>query len=220
MAKQWIKDQVRRNEYQDFIGRSLHWILDNRQQALIGFGAAAGSILLVVGLLYRYNEGQKTAWERLSVAQGYAYSGQTDASLKLLKELTSDYGGSKAAGFGLLFAGDIMYRQGSYKEAVDYYSKVIERENPKAALPIALADTAIAQEAAGQFAQAAAAAQRFLDTYSDHFLAPQVHASLARCLQAQGQSDAAKAALQKISLQYPDTPWSNWAQQKLNPKTP
>lgn len=215
MAKQWIKAQVRHNEYQDFVDRGLHWVLANRQRALIGAGSAAGVVLLSLLFLYRYRAGQNTAWERLSVAQGYAYSGQGEASLKQLKELAADYGGSKAAGFGLLFAGDLLYRQGSYKEAVAYYNQVVERENPKAAVPIALANSAIAQEAGGDFAQAAATAQRFLDLFSDHFMAPQVHASLARGLQAQGQVDAAKAALQKISLQYPETPWSAWAQQRL-----
>ena len=84
--------------------------------------------------------------------------------------------------------------------------------------PLALANTAMAQEAAGEFNQALVTNQRFLDTYSDHFMAPQAHASMARCQQSLGQLDQAKVTYQKITLQYPDTPWARWAQERLSAK--
>jgi TolA-binding protein len=85
----------------------------------------------------------------------------------------------------------------------------------------ALADKVSTLEAAGKSADCAAAAQSFLDANGDHLLAAQVHVSLARCQSALGQADAAKGTLQRISLQYPNTPWSAWASARLQiPATP
>jgi TolA-binding protein len=80
---------------------------------------------------------------------------------------------------------------------------------------VALCDLALAQEAAGKPQESAQTAQHFLDTYPDHYLAPQAHACLARSLAASGQAEQAKTALQKISLQYPGTSWADWAAAKL-----
>ena len=57
--------------------------------------------------------------------------------------------------------------------------------------------------------------ERFLGAYAEHFLAPQVHVSLARCETTLGQRDTAKATLQKIALQYPESSWATWAQERL-----
>lgn len=215
MAKQWIKQEMKRNEVESAVGKGMQWAMGNRQTTLAVAGAILAALVLAAGLLYRNHSMQTTAWDRLSVAQNYAYGGQPAASLQQLKELTADYGGTKAAGYAHLFAGDILFRQGSFKEAVESYAKVSEGSDAKLA-SVALADTSLALEAAGQYQQAIAAAQRFLDAHADSFLAPQVHSSLGRSQHALGQIDQAKATYQKISLQYPDTPWAGWAQSKLS----
>ena len=220
MAKQWVKHQVRHNEVQDFLGRAINWGLANRRQAGIVLGSAAGVLLLGGLLIYRSRSVQSAAWDRLALAQTYAYSGRPDAALQQIKDLSAERPAAKATAYGQLFAGDLLYHQGSYKEAVEAYAKILEREEPKNLVPLALADTAISLEASGQFSQAAGAAQRFLENHSDHFLAPQVHACMARSLQALGQIDQAKATYQKMSLQYPDTGWAGWAQARLNPPAP
>lgn len=218
MAKQWVKQQLHRNELQDVVDKGLIWTLKNRQTALMAGGVLLAAILILGGALYHRRSQQAAAWERLSLAQYSAYSGQLDAALKQINELKTDHTGSKAAAFGLLFAGDIQYRQGLYKEAVGSYSSILESGDAKFLQPLALANTAMAQEAAADFNQAIATDQRFLDSYSDHFMAPQVYASLARCQQALGQLDQTKVTYQKITLQYPDTPWARWAQERLSAK--
>lgn len=218
MAKQWVKQQLHRNELQDVVDKGLIWTLKNRQTALMAGGGVLAAILILGGALYHRRNQQAAAWERLSLAQYSAYSGQLDAALKQIEELKMNHAGSRASAFGLLFAGDIQYRQGLYKEAVGSYSVILENSDAKFIQPLALANTAMAQEASAQFSQALATDQRFLDAYSDHFMAPQVHASIARCQQALGQSDQAKVTYQKITLQYPDTPWARWAQERLSAK--
>ena len=137
--------------------------------------------------------------------------------LKKVDELNASYPSAVASGYGLLFAGDLLYHKDQFEPSVKYYQQLLDRGQPQALQPFALSGVVSAQEAAGQCAQAAQTAERFLGTFPDHFLAPQVHASLARCQAALGQADTAKATLQKIVLQYPDTSWAAWAQEKLKP---
>jgi TolA-binding protein len=215
MSKQWARQQVRHDEVQDAVDRGLSWIKDNRQKAAAIAGGAA-LVLVVAGIfVYQIRANRASAWERLSVAQTYAYTGKPDNALEHLKQLTDEQPGSAAAAFATVFAGDLMFQRGKYKEAAAEYAKAAERAKPQSLQPVALSDLTIAHESAGDYPLAAATAQRFLDAHPDHFLAPQVHASLARSLQASGQADLAKSALQKIQLQYPDTSWAAWAQNRL-----
>ncbi|OGS18611.1 MAG: hypothetical protein A3J70_07320 [Elusimicrobia bacterium RIFCSPHIGHO2_02_FULL_61_10] len=212
MGKHWARQQVKRNEIQDFLDSAFIWISANRQIA----GGIAGAVLLLIMIvsltIYRGRTVQATAWDRLALAQNFAYGGRIDEALSQINDLAADYARTKAYGFGLLFAGDMLYPRGEYKEAQENYAKLLDSGEPKTLQPFALSAMAITQESAGQFQQAVQTAQRFLDTHPDHFLAAQVNASLARSQQALGQNDQAKATFQKIIIQYPDTSWAAWAQ--------
>ncbi len=218
MSKQWVRHQVRRNELQDAVDGGLIWITANRQ---IAGGAVLALVALVLGgifLAHRSRGKQEEAWNRLSMAQAYAYGGRPADAITQIGELSRDFSATKASGYARLFAGDLQYRLGSYKEAVDSYAPLLEGGNSKELAPLALAGTVAAQEAAGQAAEAAGTAQRFLDSSPDHFLAPQVHTALARNLLASGQAEQAKVTWQKITLQYPETPWAGLAQARLQNK--
>ncbi len=215
MGKQWIKQEIRRNELQETVDSSLLWIAGNRPKAL---GAAGLFLLLVAGAaagIYSYRSQRQAAWERLSMAQALGMTGRAEEAIKQLQELAAEQPGSDAASFGLLFLGDLQYRQGAFQEAVASYTKVLERGKPATALPMALANVAVAEEAGGRCREAADGARRFLETHPEHFLAPHVHASLARCLGVLKEGGEEKAAYQKIALQYPETGWAAWAQEKL-----
>jgi tetratricopeptide (TPR) repeat protein len=215
MGKQWVRAQVKRNELQDAVDRVLFWVAANRQTAGIAAGATA-VVLLFAGLfLYSHRAKQNAAWDELSVANGLAYSGQTDAALKKVEEISAAYPGAPASGYGLLFAGDLLFHRDRYADSVRYYQQLVDRGQPQVLQPFALSGLALAQEASKQCAEAVKTEERFLGAYPDHFLAPQVHTSLARCETALGQRDTAKATLQKIALQYPETSWAAWAQERL-----
>ena len=167
------------------------------------------------GLHWLFASQREEAWAKLAFAQSYAYAGQNPAALEQAEKLAQEHPGSPAASYGLLLAGDILYDQGKYQEARKDYQSVADSPNHKAALPLALADLALTQEAAGDCASAIATAQRFLDAYQDHYLAPPVHASLARCLAASGQGEKAKATFERMSLLYPQTYWADWAKTRM-----
>lgn len=215
MSKQWVRQQIRRDEMKDGLEVLVGWISDNRQKAAaIGGGVVA--VVLAAGIVvYQVRASRAAAWERLSVAQTYAYSGKPDTALEQVKQLAEQQPNTSAAGYATVFSGDILYQRGQYKEAAGQFSKVIERGNPKALQPVALSGLTLSQESENDYAQAIITAERFLEAYPDHYLAPQVHSSLARSLLATSKTDLAKATLQKIQLQYAGTYWAAWAQAQM-----
>lgn len=218
MGKHWARQQVRRNEVQEAVERTVDWIQVNRQVAG-GAVAAVAVALVIAGLaVYRTRANREAAWEKLAVAHALAYGGRADQAMTTVNELAKDYSGSAAAGYALVFAGDVLYPQGKYKEAIEFYSRALQNAEPKEVQPLALNDVAAAQHAAGSHAEAVQSAEKFLSSYPDHFLAPQVHMTLARALAAQGQAEAAKQAYQKIALQYPDTALAAEAQARAQAK--
>lgn len=215
MGKQWARQQVRRDEMQSALEKAVNWTAANRSLVIKVVGGALAALALGGGLLLHRRHIQGQAWERLAFAQALAYGGRPDQALEQLQKLSEELPAADASGYGRLLSGDIQYQRGNYTDALASYAAVQESGRPAAALPLALGDTAIALEASGKPQEAVQSAQRFLETYPDHFFAPQVHACLARSLQALGQAEQAKAAYQKIVLQYPDTSWAAWAQAKL-----
>ncbi len=220
MGKHWARQQVKQDELQDTLAKGVKWALANRQTA--GIGAVASIALLLFGglALHRWQTNKDEAWDRLGMAQALAFSGNPPAALQQVDALVQAQPGATASGFGLLLAGDMLYQEGKYQDAAARYSELLQNGSPKQLLSYALSDLTITQEALGQLDASAASARRFLDTYPDNFLAPQVHACLARVLMAQGKTDEAKATLQKIALQYPETSFAAWAQAQLAPPAP
>lgn len=217
MGKQWVREQIRHDEIQEAAVKGAHWLQQNRTNAGIAAGLIA-ALLLGSGLfLYSRNARENAAWEKLSLAQAQFYAGNAEAAAKQAAEAGEEFAGTRGGAYALLFAADVHFIRSNYQQSVAEYAKVLGQGRPESALPLAQGGTALAYEADAKCQQSAAAADAYLQTFPDHFLAPQVHAALARCQLALGQAEAARSSLQKISLQYPETSWAAWAKAKLEP---
>jgi len=211
MNQEMTKQDIKRNDLADALEQGMRWVRLHPQQALWGGIGVAVVVLAAAAFTIRRHQSREEAWANLAAATTYAYSGQTDAALGQVKALAEAHGGSAAAGYARLLAGDIHFQQGRFKEAVQAYQELLEQPGNAASAPMALSGLALAQEGAGDCSAGAASAQRFLDSHQDHYLAPQTHAVLARCLATQGKTEEAKAAFQRIEILYPGTYWEAWA---------
>lgn len=211
MNQEMTKQDMKRNDLADALEQGMRWVRLHPQQALWGGLGAAVLVLAVAAFFIRRHQTREEAWANLAAATTYAYSGQTDAALGQVKSLADAHGGSAAAGYARLLAGDIHFQQGRFKEAVQAYAELLEQPGNAASVPMALSGLALSQEGAGDCPAAASSAQRFLDSHQDHYLAPQTHAVLARCLASQGKTEEAKAAFQRVEILYPGTYWESWA---------
>lgn len=213
----WASRQpAKQDEVQNLVTRGVDWILTRRRQS----ATAAGGILLVLAgigfVLYSRSLRENAAWETLSMAEAYAYYGKGAEAQAELQKLANEGANPTAAGLGAMLEGQLHQAQGRHQEAVSAFDRAAQA-SPEPLRPFALAERVYSLQLAGQPAECAAAASSFLDALADHFLAPPVHERLAECQLAAGQPEAAKASWQKISLQYPDTPWAARANARLQP---
>lgn len=218
-TKHWShKSEAAKDEVRDAVEEAVDWVLARRQQAAYTAAGAAAAVLILALFLYQRRANVNAAWDKLSQAELYAYSGRPQDAQELLTQ--AEAGASPAAAaLARMLEGDLHYPHGEYDKALAAYDKAAA-EAPEPLRPFAQAERVMTLEAAGKAADCAAAAQSFLDANPEHLLAAQVHTSLARCQLAQGQADAAKATLQRISLQYPNTPWAEWAAYRLQAPSP
>lgn len=212
--KHWsTKSEAAQDEVKDAIEETFEWLYVRRREAAYASGAVLAAASLAGLFLYQRRAATNAAWDKLSQAELYAYSNRPTEAQALLNEVAN---GPSAAASALarMMEGDLHYPRAEYDQALASYDKAAQAA-PETLRPFAQAERVMTLEAAGKASECAAAAQSFLDANSEHLLAAQVHTSLARCQLAMGQTDTAKATLQRIALQYANTPWAEWANARL-----
>lgn len=213
--KHWSsQSEAARDEVKDAFAQALGWILLRRREVAYTAAGAAVAALVLGLLVYQRRLRINDAWDKLSQAEIYAYSGRPQDAQNLIAQVADAGASPTVAALARLLEGDLRYPRGEFDQALAAYDKAAQSA-PQALLPYALAEKIMTLEAAGKAADCAAAAQSFLDANVDHLLTAQVHTNLARCQLAQGQTAVARATLQRISLQYPSTPWAEWAGARL-----
>lgn len=219
-SKHWsTKSEAARDEVRDAVEETVDWLIVRRREVGYALGGAAVLALIVGLFLYSRHARISESWDKLSQAELLAYSGRPADAQKLLGDVAAGGGSAAAASLADMMDGDLHYPNGEkdkaeFDKALASYDKAAA-EAPEPLRPFAQADRVMTLLAAGRFADCAASAQAFLDANGESMMAAQVHTDLARCQLAQRQPDAAKATLQRIVLQYPATPWAEWAQYKV-----
>lgn len=215
-TKHWAtKSEAAKDEVKDFVEEAVDWLIVRRREAAWTVGGVVVLGLIAGLFLYGRRSRINAAWDKLSQAELFAYSGRVPEAQTLLTQVAEDGGSARAAAaLAYMMQGDLHYPHGEFDEALKAYEKAAQNA-PEALRPYALADKVMTLQAAGKSADCAVAAQSFLETTPEHLMAAQVHVALARCQLALGQADAAKATLQRISLQYPNTSWAEWASARL-----
>ena len=214
IRRDYTRQEIKRNELANLVWRAVEWAKNNKEAAMGIAFIAFIAILIAVYFYVQYTSLKKTAWERLAVAQSYAYSGQIQPSLEQLKDIAGRFSQAEAGYFAALFQGDIYYRAGKYKEAAESYQQILKSKAPKILLPPALSGLGAGQESQGDYASASETYKKFLDQYPEHYLAPQNQLALARSLELLKSAEA-KQAYEKIILLYPETYWAVQARNRL-----
>jgi len=201
--------------------RILGWIKNNRETFIGSSVILLALVLFSVYFFVHYRDLRDTAWKNLFIAQQIGYAGNIPQAQEQLKGIAASYGNTTAAPYAVITQGDILFAQGKFKEAGDEYAKLASGKTDLA--PFALYSLGKCKEAAGDLAGAQAQYSDFLSKNPDHFMAPEVQASLARTQELAGAKDLAKATYEKIVLLYPDTSWAMQAKARLEgpaPKAP
>lgn len=195
----------------------LGWIKKNRETFIGSVVILLAIIVFSVYFLFHYRGLRDTAWKSLFIAQEQARGGSFAQAQQQLAAIEASYGSTSAAPYATLFKGDMLFAQGKFKEAGAEYSKLT---SSKDIAPFAVYSAGKCKEAEGDLAGAQVDYSAFLLKTPEHFIAPEVHASLARAQELSGNPDLARTTYEKIVLLYPDTSWAMQAKARLAPKAP
>lgn len=196
---------------------ALAWIKKNRETFIGSLVILAAAAIFAVYFFMHYRGLRDTAWKDLFVAQQIGFQGNVAAAEQQLDGIAASFGSTSAAPYALLTKGDMLFAQNKFKEAAAEYGKVLKNKDLG---PFALYDVGKCREADGDLAGAMAQYSDFLAKNPEHYLAPEVHSSLARVQELSGAKDLARTTLEKIVLLYPDTSWAVQAKAKLTPQQP
>lgn len=191
---------------------ALAWIKNNRETFIGSVVIVAAIIIFAVYFFVHYRDLRETAWKNLFIAQQIGYSGNMAQAQTQLDAIETTYGSTSAGAYATLTKGDILFAQGKFKEAGEAYAKALTNKDLG---PFALYSLGKCKEAEGDLAGSQAQYADFLSKTPDHFLAPEVHASLARTQELSGNAALAKTTYEKIVLLYPDTSWAAQAKARL-----
>lgn len=198
--------------------RALAWIKNNRETFIGSSVIILAAVIFSIYFFVHYRDLRDTAWKNLFIAQQIGYAGNIPQAQEQLKAIEASYGNTSAAPYATITKGDILFAQAKFKEAGEEYAKLASGNKDLA--PFALYNLGKCKEAEGDLPGAQAQYADFLAKNPDHFLAPEVHASLARAQELAGAKDLAKATYEKIVLLYPDTSWAMQAKAKLEGPAP
>lgn len=198
---------------------TMAWIKNHRETVIGSLVMAAGALIFGIWVAVHYAGLREAAWKNLFIAQQTGFSGRYPEAITQLDSIEANFARTSAWGFAALTKGDLLFRQEKFKEAAEEYAKVAAR-GPKNLMPFAFYDLGKTKEAAADLAGAQSQYKDFLTAYPDHFLAPEVHLSLANVYELANNPAEAKAAYEKIALLYPDTYWAAAAKAKVMPPQP
>jgi TolA-binding protein len=196
---------------------ALGWIAKNRETFIGSLVILVAAAVFGVYFFMHYRGLRDTAWKNLFIAQQTGYGGNVAKAQQDLDAITASFGSTSAAPYATLTKGDILFAQGKFPEAAAEFSKLA---NNKELGPFASYSLGKSKEAETDLAGAILQYSDFLTRYPEHYVAPEVHASLARAQELSGAKDTAKATYEKIVLLYPDTTWAMQAKARLQPAAP
>ena len=191
---------------------ALAWIKKNRETFIGSVVILLAAAVFGVYFFIHYRDLRDTAWKNLFIAQQIGYQGNIPQAQQQLASIETSYGSTSAAPYATMTKGDILFAQGKFKEAGDEFAKIV---NAKEIGAFALYNLGKSKESLGDLSGAQAQYSEFLSKNPEHFMAPEVHASLARSQELAGARDLAKTTYEKIALLYPETAWAMQAKARL-----
>ncbi len=210
-----------KNTTQTVLQTQHHGIID---KAILFFNANKKALVITTAVILvaaagygAYNHSVKQAyqdqWSKLFNAE-LSFVSSKDQSLTPLENFVSANPKTQAALYAKLTLGNAYYQMQEYAKAKDYFSQVAAGENKDLA---ALAEvSAVASVLAlKDYQTVLTAADAFAAKYPTHFALAQVLQYKALAQELAGNAKEAKESYTKITMQYPNTYYSAFADLRL-----
>ena len=222
--------------------RRPHLSLESRKNAIedpgaelldraTGLGEQYGRIALsvVVGLLvlgiagYYWKSGQdrreNSAAEKLAQANELFWRADYDRSRQIAREVSSQYSGTPSGTDALRISGDNAYWRGNWKEAIADYRAYLKANNSGLIASTVKRSLAYALESDRQYAEAVTVYTGLVGVFERESSGEMLVAA-ARCQIALNKTEEAKALLQRVIDEFPDSSFQLQARIELGRLSP
>jgi tetratricopeptide (TPR) repeat protein len=203
------RHELREDKVVTAYSRLMTFFEDNRTLVFWAIGAVV--LLLVIGAGYNLYQGKRETQAQTALAPAVrayergeyqkALDGE-ESSLGLIAA-SERYAGTDAGNLAAYYAGDALFRQGKFDEALPYFGRFDKENNVLGAAAYA-AEAAILENK-GEYARAAERYEQAAAAFASDFMTPQNLLSAGRSYERAGLFDRARAAYEHIRESYPES---------------
>jgi len=214
MPRKWVKEELRKDRLASWVERSVTWVNENKENAIIGGIVILAVVIFIPFSLSRRARMNEQAFSLLARGQQEYFINRPDKAISFYDQALK-HSGSKATPLVFLYKGNTLYEMGKYSEATSVYRRYLDKYETRKFTPEVLISLGNSLEQEGKFDEAKEIYQKFLDRFPQHYLLPGIYQGLGRCYEKLGQKDEAIKIYQQISHFYSDTTWQDMAEAKI-----
>ncbi|MBN2410320.1 tetratricopeptide repeat protein [candidate division KSB1 bacterium] len=204
--KRITKKTLKEDKLVTFYFKAQTWINENSKTIFI----SAAAIVIIIAAAFLYNNSKIKSESAASVELARAVSAfqenDIQKALPLLNDIVENYGNTRSGKLALYYLANSFFKNGDYENALKNFKKFSSSfSGDELIKSSAMAGIAACYEQQGDYIQAANQYEKTADKFTKTFKAPTYLVKAARCYNLAQNSEKAKALLDKIIEQYPES---------------
>lgn len=232
------REDLKRNELEEALGKGIHYAEDHKRMILYGVGAVVGVALVAAGVFYWLGSRKDGANELLAKAlraDGGAVvttganpgdpvkptfaseEARRARSKELFGELDAKYGGTATGRVGKLYLAQIAVAENDKERAKQLWKAFLDAEPAGALAAAARVNLYKLDREQGRGAELAEALKKMLEQDDKPLPSDVILYQLALTYDALGKTDDARATWRRIVDEYPQSPYIADAQREAGP---
>ncbi|OGS44503.1 MAG: hypothetical protein A2539_01220 [Elusimicrobia bacterium RIFOXYD2_FULL_34_15] len=216
MARQWVKDELKKDPLKHIVETSILYIKTHRETVIAAIIVLVIVIAISVVTTNRLKKASELASEQTGFASMYLKAGYIDQAIQLCDQIIQTHPSGIQGGFANFYKAEAFYLKKNYEEAVKSYQKALtllrKKEDLGAMIIFSIANS---YENATKYQDAINSFKQIVDEYPAHYLVPEAQIGMARCYEAIGDLKSAISYYQTVGSLNPTTVYKTVADARL-----
>lgn len=214
MPKKWVKESLHHDFLTNLFVKSVTWIKNNRENAIIGGFITLVAIVFIPFIISHQASMDIEVMTLVSQGELLSAQGQHEQALSFLNQALQK-NRRKTNMLAYYYKGNTLFITGRYQEAIETYNKYLENFKNKKLTPEIMIGLTKAYEQINDFNNSINICNEFINKYPGHPFLPDVFQTLGFCYEASGRKEEAIEIYRKISTIYPGELWQETATARL-----
>jgi tetratricopeptide (TPR) repeat protein len=216
MARQWIKEELKKDFFQNFIEKTVPYVKSHREQVIVMIAVVVIIIVITIVTINRLKESSQLANEQVGFAAMYLRGGYADQTIKICDEIIQTHPSGIQGGYAYFYKAESLFLKKNYEEAIKAYQNALpllrKKEDMGAMILFSMGNS---YENSGKYQDALNTFKQLTDEFSAHYLVPEVQIAIARCYEILGDIQSAISYYQTVGSLHPTTVYKNIADSRL-----